>query len=295
MKKIKSILIALLIVTSILSCEDDGGKSKRTFLIGATPNITKLSTSDQSINYIALQNNEDIDLGFTVAISNGNVASANVVGYYYSESGVEKAVFATNITTFPSTFHIDQNDLYEKFAINSASDVNISDKLIITTDLTLKDGRIIKMYTDDGVKNYGADVTNQSIYSAAQTYIFSCPLEDASNFNGNYEVIVDDWADYGTGDIVPVVYDSSFGTLKFKILNTNNPYISNTDSYFIVTINPTDSSVTVASNEALDYPGFDTINVTGTGAVGSCTGDIVVTLNFGPYGSYNLELKKVAN
>ena len=293
MKKIKSILLAFLIVTITLSCENDGGKSVRKFIIGATPNITKLSTSDQSINYIALQNDEDIDLGFTVAISNGNVASANVVGYYYSDSGVEKAVFASNITTFPSTFHLDQNDLYDAFNINSAADIKITDKLIITTDLTLKDGRIVKMYTDDGVKNYGADVTNQSMYSAAQTYIFSCPLDNASNFNGNYEVVVDDWADYEPGEIVPVVYDSSFGTLKFKILNTNNPYVSNTNSYYIITIDPTNSSVNVASNENFDYGGGFIVPITGTGAVGSCTGDIVITQYFGPYGPYNLELKKV--
>lgn len=294
MKKIKSLIIPLLLITSIIvSCEDDGGKSKIDFTTGATPNVTKIPTSDQSINLVALKNGEDIDLGFTVEISNGDVISADVVGFYFTSEGVEKTVFQSNVSDFPYTMHLDQNDLYDAFSIDNGDDVQITDKLIITTDLTLKDGRIIKMYSDTGVKNYGADISNQSHYAAAQTYIISCPLEDASLFNGNFEVVVDDWADYGAGEIIPVVYDSNFGSLKFKILNTNNPYISNTDSYFIVTVDPTDSSVSVVSNEALDYTGFDIIDVTGTGAVGSCTGDIVLTLTFGPYGSYNLELKKV--
>lgn len=294
MKNIKSFIIPLLLIVSIIvSCEDDGGKSKKTFISGATPNITKLSTSDQSINLVALKNGDDIDLGFTVDRYYGNITSVDVVGFYFTEDGVEKYVFQSNVTEFPYTMHLDQNDLFSAFSIDNGDDVTITDRLIITAEMTLKDGRVIKMYSDEGIKNYGADISNQSQYAAAQTYIISCPLDDASLFNGDYEVVVDDWADYGAGDIIPLEYDSNLGTLKFKILNTNNPYISNTDSYFLVTINPTDSSVSVASNEALDYTGFDIINVTGSGAVGSCTGDVVITLTFGPYGSYNLELKKV--
>lgn len=294
MKKIKSLIIPLLLITSIIvSCEDDGGKSKKTFITGATPNITKLSTSDQSINLVALKNGEDIDLGFTVDLYYGDVVSVDVVGFYFTSTGVERKVFQSNITDFPYTMHLDQNDLYSAFSINNGDDVVVTDKLIITTDLTLKDGRIIKMYSDKGVKNYGADVSNQSHYAAAQTYIISCPLDNAALFNGNYEVVTDDWADYEPGEIVPLVYDSNFGTLKFKILNTNNPYVSNTNSYYIVTIDPSNSEITVVSSENFDYGGGFIVPVTGTGAVGSCTGDIVITQYFGPYGPYNLELKKV--
>lgn len=293
MKNIKSLIIPLLLIVSIIvSCEDDGGKSKKTFISGATPNITKLSSSDQSINLVALKNGDDIDLGFTVDRYYGNIISADVVGFYFTEDGAEKHVFKTNVTEFPYTMHLDQNDLFDAFSIDNGDDVTITDKLIITAEITLKDGRVLKMYSDEGIKNYGADISNQSQYAAAQTYIISCPLDNASLFDGDYEVVVDDWADYGAGDIIPLEYDSNFGTLKFKILNTNNPYINNTDSYLIVTVDPTDSSVTVVSNEDMDYGGGFIVGVTGTGAIGSCTGDIVITLNFGPYTGYNLELKK---
>ncbi|MEL1240040.1 hypothetical protein [Flavobacterium flavipallidum] len=296
MKKIKSLIVPLLLIVSIIaSCEDDGGKSKKNLTIGATPNLTKLSTSDQAINYIALKNEENIDLGFTVEPLYGNIASADIVGFYYTSEGVERKVFMSNVTEFPYTMHLDQNDLYDAFSIDNADDIQVSDRLIITTNLTLKDGRIIKMYSDEGVKNYGADVSNQSYYNPALTYIISCPLNDASQFNGNYEVVEDAWADYEPGEIVPLVYDSNFGLLKFKILNTNNPYIDNTDSYYIVTIDPSNSTVTLVSNVNLNYTGWLSLPVTGTGTVGSCTGDIILSMNFGPYEKYNFELKKVAN
>lgn len=293
MKKIKSLIIPLLLITSIIvSCEDDGGKSKIDFTTGATPNVTKIPTSDQSINLVALKNGEDIDLGFTVDRYYGDIVSVDIVGFYFTTEGVERKIFKSNVTEFPYTMHLDQNDLYDAFSIDNGNDVTVTDKFIVTTDLTLKDGRKLKMYSDEGVKNYGADISNQSHYAAAQTYIISCPLENASLFNGNFEVVADDWGDYKPGEIVPIEYNSSFGALKFKILNTNNPYLLNPNSYMIVTIDPSNSSVTVSANEIFDYGAFGSYTVSGTGAVGSCTGDITLALYFDIYGAYNLELKK---
>ena len=47
-----------------------------------------------------------------------------------------------------------------------------------------------------------------------------------------------------------------------------------------VTIDPTDGSVTLTSNECFDYGGGFCTDVIGTGSVGTCTGDINVVLNF---------------
>lgn len=59
-----------------------------------------------------------------------------------------------------------------------------------------------------------------------------------------------------------------------------------------VTINPADGSATVISNECFNYPGFDCVDVTGTGSVGTCTGDINVVLDFGPYTDNGFSLVK---
>jgi hypothetical protein len=156
-----------------------------------------------------------------------------------------------------------------------------------------KNGSVYQLFTEDGTARFGADIANSQQFSVSQTYIISCPLDDASNFNGNYTVVQDTWQDYTPGKIVPVVYNSADGLLKFKIMSTNNTAIINPNtSYMLVTIDPADSSVTVQSNEDFNYGGGFIVPVTGTGAVGSCTGDISLTLAFGPYGPYYFDLVK---
>lgn len=144
--------------------------------------------------------------------------------------------------------------------------------------LVLSDGR------EFTTTNSSASISN-AFFSSPFNYSaqFKCPIVNASLFNGTYKVTKDEWADYAVGDLVPVVYDSTFGTLKFKILQTLNPYpdfVNKSTAYMIVTIKPTDGTVTVTSNEDWDYGGGFITTVTGTGNVGSCTGDINLKLNF---------------
>ncbi|HEX8577556.1 MAG TPA: hypothetical protein VF677_14815 [Flavobacterium sp.] len=280
MKKIKLIFTSILLVFIAASCEDDGGTSKIDLVEGAVPNIRKIATTDQGINILALQNGGNINLGLTFDVGLGDISSIDVIGFYTKNGVVERGVFRTNITGFPATVNITQTDLYDVFtSLNSASDIGLTDNLLITAELKSSDGTVIKLYTDNGVRRFGADIANSTLFPVFQTYGVSCPLADASLFNGDYRVTADAWADYAVGDIVPVVYNAANGVFKFRILNTNNPYIVNTSSYYEVTINPANSNVTVVSNEPLDY-GTGTTNVTGTGTIGSCTGDINLSLNF---------------
>ena len=113
------------------------------------------------------------------------------------------------------------------------------------------------------------------------TVPFFCSLDDASLFDGNYSVTADAWADYAVGDIVPVEYNPEDGTYTFRILATNNQYIANPDTaYMLVTINPEDGTVSVASNEQFDYGEGSLTDVTGTGSVETCTGYINLSLDF---------------
>jgi len=143
----------------------------------------------------------------------------------------------------------------------------------IRLELILTDGRI---FTD---ANTTPAVSGGSFFSSPFTYSaqFFCALADASIFDGNYVVTNDSWADYNPGDVVPVEFVSDF---TFRILSTNNPFISNTDtSYIEVTIDPVDGSATmVASNESFNYGPL--IDVVGTGSIGTFTGDINLTLDF---------------
>ena len=152
-----------------------------------------------------------------------------------------------------------------------------ADKFTMRLALVLEDGRT---YTDT---NASGTVTGGSFFSSPFTYSvqFACPLADASLFNGNYRVTVDAWADYSVGDVVPVVYNAANGTLKFRILNTNNPFLVNAaTTYYEVTVNPTTGTCTVVSNATLNYGGGFLTNATGTGSVGSCTGDINLSISY---------------
>jgi hypothetical protein len=292
MKNISLLLIAFGLIFT--SCTNDGGSSKEGLNEAAIPNITKISTTDQGLNVVALKAGQGINLGLNVDVGFGDVASMDLVGIYTKGTVVEKAILKTNLTTFPSTVNITQTDLYNAFKIlNTASDVDLKDNLIISADLTLKNGTVIKMYNANGSLNYGSGVANFSGIKVLQTYIVSCPLVDASLFSGNYKVTADQWDDYGVGPIIPVIYNAANGTKVFRIPNTTRPYVINkSTSYIIGTINTTTNAVTVTSNEPWNYGGTDIFTVTGTGTVGSCTGDINLKLFFGTFGPYTFNLVK---
>lgn len=153
-----------------------------------------------------------------------------------------------------------------------------SDKIRIRLELVLTDGRTFSL--SDG----SPTITGGSYFSSPYQYSvqFFCPLTNASSFSGNYKVVTDAWADYNPGQIVPVVYNAADGVYTFRILSTNNAYINNTGtSWMAVTINPATGSVTVVSNEDFDY-GVP-IPVIGIGSVGTCTGDINLSLDFVGY------------
>ena len=281
MKKIKFLIATLIVV--FYSCEKDGGDSVIEFQNGATPNITKTTGTDQGINLLALNTpGGDLNIGLNIGVGQGDVASMDIVGFYTKGTTRVRGILKSGITSFPSQVVIKKADLFNAFSnVNSVSDIGLTDKLLITAELTLKNGTVVKMYRDNGDRNYGADIANSVQFKVFQEYIVSCPLTSAAQFNGNYTVVEDQWQDYSVGATIPVSYVPSDGTFKFRILSTNNAYISNpTTSYLLVTVNPTNSSVTVVSNEIFLYPGFGDFNVTGTGSVGSCTSDINLKLTF---------------
>jgi len=168
----------------------------------------------------------------------------------------------------------------------SSGQYESTDFFTIRLELVLTDGRTFS------AADAGATVAGGSFFSSPYTYSaqFFCALADASSFDGNYIVVTDVWADYAAGDVVPVQFVSGY---TFRILNTANPFVDNQDtSYMEVTIDPDTGAATVMSNECFNYPGFDCVNVTGLGSVGTCTGDINLVNTFGPYGNYGFTLVK---
>ena len=220
--------------------------------------------------------------------SNGqNFSSINVYASHTSGNVTSKEVLVKNIpaTNFSKTgFNgylrgdVSTSLAETLVALNlSSGEYFSSDKFNIRLEVVLKDGRTFS------AKNNSPRILTGTYFKSPFEYSvqFSCPLADASIFNGDYKVVADAWADYASGDVVPVVHDSANGLFQFRILNTSNPYLVNgASTYIIVTVDPTDSSVKVTSNEPWDYGGGFITTVTGDGSVGSCTGDISLSLDF---------------
>lgn len=176
----------LAIILAVTSCEDDGGSSKKDLKTGAVPNITKDAKYDSFIDLIKLSAGETITIGSNVNIAQGDVVSMDIVGFYQKGTAVYKATFKSNVTTFPATLILTQDDLISAFTeLNSASDFELGDQLTITSILTLKDGSILKIINDDGTRNYGADIANSNVYKVVQIYNVSCP----SKLEGTYSVL----------------------------------------------------------------------------------------------------------
>ena len=170
-----------------LSCDDDGGDSKLTLETSAVPDIQKAEGSEAIINLLAIQEGEDISISFTADIGLGTVSSMDVVGYYFAADGtVEKVIIANDVTTFPTTVTLNKQQLIDTFtALNSDADFILGDQLVITADLTLTDGTLVNMLTDEGGRNFGTDIQNSPLFSVTQSYTVSCP----SDLGGTYSSV----------------------------------------------------------------------------------------------------------
>jgi hypothetical protein len=173
-----------------------------------------------------------------------------------------------------ANFTVTIAELKTKFGLTDAQ-YDGGDQFVVRLAQVLKDGRVFTR------ANSNSNVVGGAYFNSPFQYTVDvkCPFPDASLFNGNYKVAVDEWADYGIGDIVPVLYNVANGQFKFRILNTNNPYLNNTSSYYEVTVDPLTLVCTVKGNETFDYGSLKT-NATGTGKVNVCNGNIDLVISY---------------
>ncbi len=291
--KIVAVLLALFLMQS---CETDlktidevyknikRGAVLRTVEI-INPTFDFNNTSSQWIITVEAQDVEDGKL-----LSEIRVYSTFVNDGTSETEVLVKTIPATGFTIGPFGFPRGDIVVSLQEVLNKSNlkpgDFDSSDSFTIRLESVLKDGRIFTSTNTVGTITGGTFFSSPFQYSVQ----FFCALEDASDFNGNYIVTTDAWADYKAGDIVPVQFVSGN---KFRIMTTNNLYIDNqATAYIEVTINPDDGSITAASNQCFNYPGFACLDITGSGSVGTCTGDINLVLNFGPYTDNNFSLVK---
>lgn len=285
MKKYINKILALLVAFTIMqSCETDDktiddvynnverGAVLRTIEV-LNPTFDFYDKSSQWIVTLEAQDQEDGKL-----LSEITVYSTFVDNGTAGTEALVKSVSASGFTTGPFGFPRGDVAVSLQEALDAAGlqdgDFDSGDSFNLRLESVLKDGRIFTS------TNTAGTITGGSFYSSPFQYSaqFFCSLDDASIFSGNYLIVNDAWADYGPGDVVPVEFVSGY---TFRILSTANPFLTNGSTcYMEVTINPTDGSVIVASNECFSYEGWECVDVTGTGSVGTCTGSIDLSINF---------------
>lgn len=198
MKKIKLIVASLFSLALVLSCNDDGGDSNLNLSAGAVPNIKKVEGTDALINLLEIQEGNDISISITTTIAQGEVSSADIIGFYFKadDGSYEKVVLANDITTFPSTLTFTKQNLIDAFtSLNGDADFELGDQLRISADLTLPDGRVLGLLKEDGTQNYSPDIANSPLYSVVQNYNVSCP----SDLGGTYNYITTNMGEPGGG------------------------------------------------------------------------------------------------
>lgn len=287
-------------VILMISCESDDNSS-------VANQVLENSASGAILRTISIDTgtfdftNPAAEWSATLEAQLGEGSSISEVKLYSSFTGAGVTTAEAFVKSYPASiftagpneymraeFAVSLTEVLTALSIASGS-YTASDSFTLRFELVLTDGRAFSATNASATVTGGSYLSSPFQYSAQ----FFCPLTDASLFDGDYTVQADAWADYAVGTVIPVTYVASDGPYTFRILSTLNSFISNpTTSYMLVTVNPEDGSATVQSNEDFDYIGFAVLPVTGIGTVGTCTGDINLVLNFGPYTDYTFTLTK---
>lgn len=198
MKKIQNIITILCLVLLLPCCENDGGDSKISTQNGALPNIQKLANTDSFIDLLEVQSGGNFNLGFSAEVATGKVSSMDIVGFYIKSDGtISKAVLASKIISFPVTYTLNRDDLYNAFSnVNTPEDFESGDKFIISADITLTDGTVLKIINDDGTNNFSSNIATSNLYKVFQTYNVTCASYLAGTYNYSTTNIGDPEGDF---------------------------------------------------------------------------------------------------
>lgn len=218
-----------------------------------------------------------------------------------SSISIPVEISTLSVTDRPISVTIDPTStaLASQYTIDPASLVipagSYNGKIVVTGNFAnLVVGQTVKLILN--LTNVDQAPLEKSRIKYELSIFKSCPIANASIFNGNYKVAVDGWQDYAVGATVPVVYNPANGLNTFRILSTTNPGLINPGvPYMIVTIDPvTATVVSITSNTIYNYGAGGTASVTaGSGTLSTCTGDMNLKVTWGTFGRYDFNLVKL--
>lgn len=231
MKKIIIFSLYVFSVASIFtSCrKEDNPKLPAGLSRFPLPQLTKVAGSDQvisAVNPASFNGKFTVGMYFpgdtppqkydVVVIKNDNKANVKVV-----QAGV---------TTFPSTITVTGTQLLTLFG----GTIVLGDRFDFGVDVTTAEGIKYEAFPITGA-SYASGITAQPNASPIIRYAAICQY-DPNFYKGNFEVLVDEWADYSVGEtVVLTMVDATHFSFTFRAA---------TPRQIVVTVNP-DNSVTL--------------------------------------------------
>lgn len=197
MKKINIILVISLAVLAFFnSCNKEPDLRMPNYddmIVDAVAFVTPDAQFNQ--NFIPNQA-ADFQGGFTVTIPYDNVASVDIKCIYASFGVVQEIGTFANVTTFPTSFTIDENDLISLFtSITSVNDFDAGMLFRFYGSVITKDGTVYDMYQDDGRVNASPDIQTMPGASMSAFYATLCAF-DIADFTGAYNCYEEGYGDY---------------------------------------------------------------------------------------------------
>ena len=199
-------------------------------------------------------------------------------------------VLKTDVTTFPTEITITGTQLATLFN----APVVLGDKFDIGVDVTTYTGAKFEAFPVTGAP-YAAGIAAQPGASTFVRYEAVCQYKP-EDFQGDFEVITDEWADYTPGEIVQLTQvDATHFSFKFRAADALP---------IVVTVNPNTNAVTVPKQVyGSGYPPgwtFGNISAESVASVDNfvapCSGTFSVILKHtvaaGSFGEFKLVLKK---
>lgn len=198
MKKISILSFLLILLVGIISCDNDGGTSLIPLKNGALSNLT---LKDGSAEFIVNSTFTELDLEFGIELVYGTPQSFDLKALYKTLSGeiYGPVVIDADVTTFSKDYVISGSEIISAFSeINSTSDMNAGDNIMLYPAFTLEDGSVIETLNNQGETNYYAGDFNQiGGYSYFVAYPVVCAPQPGVYTIDMHDIYGDGWQTNG--------------------------------------------------------------------------------------------------
>jgi hypothetical protein len=290
MKKIIIFSLYLLSIATVFNaCRKEDNPKLPALERFPLPQVVKVAGSDE---VISAQDPDAFTGKFTVGLffpDDIPPRSFDVV-VIKNEDKTNVKVIQPNVTAYPTTITITGTELANLFG----APIVLGDKFDISVDITTITGAKFEAFPLTG-NSYAAGIAAQPGASTFVRYEAVCQY-NPEQYQGNFEVVTDEWGDYPTGSIVPItMIDATHFSFKYGASNAQP---------IIVTVNPNTNAVTVAKQVyGSGYPPgwpFGDISAESVPSVENfvapCSGTFSVLLKHtvaaGSFGEYKIVLRK---